>query len=209
MANAAELTVDGKSYSFPTLEGSEHEKAFDISNLRDQTGYVTLDRGYKNTGATQSGITFLDGEEGILRYRGYSIEDLASKASFLEVAYLLIYGELPTQEEFAQFENGIRRHTLVNEDMRKIFDGFPVNAHPMAVLSSLTSAMSAFYPRLIRRERGRQYRPAYYPIAGQNPDAGYLVLQAVAGASDQLSQKQSRLHPELPEYDVRVAGRRL
>lgn len=145
MANA-ELTVDGKSYSFPTLEGSEHEKAFDISNLRDQTGYVTLDRGYKNTGATQSGITFLDGEEGILRYRGYSIEDLASKASFLEVAYLLIYGELPTQEQFSTFETSIRRHTLVNEDMRKIFDGFPVNAHPMAVLSSLVSAMSAFYP---------------------------------------------------------------
>ena len=146
MANTAELTLDGKSYSLPTLEGSEKEKAFDISNLRDQTGYVTLDRGYKNTGATQSGITFLDGEEGILRYRGYSIEDLASKASFLEVAYLLIYGELPTQEQFSQFENAIRRHTLVNEDMRKIFDGFPVNAHPMGILSSLVSAMSAFYP---------------------------------------------------------------
>lgn len=146
MANTAELTVDGKSYSFPTLEGSEQEKAFDISNLRDQTGYVTLDRGYKNTGATKSAITFLDGEEGILRYRGYSIEELASKASFLEVAYLLIYGELPTQEEFAQFEGAIRSHTMVNEDMRKIFDGFPVNAHPMCVLASLVSAMSGFYP---------------------------------------------------------------
>ncbi|QJW91395.1 citrate synthase [Spirosoma taeanense] len=146
MANAAELTVDGKSFSFPTLEGSEHEKAFDISNLRDQTGYVTLDRGYKNTGATQSAITFLDGEEGILRYRGYSIEDLAAKASFLEVAYLLIYGELPTKSQFDQFENAIRHHTIVNEDMRKIFEGFPVNAHPMGVLSSLVSAMSAFYP---------------------------------------------------------------
>jgi citrate synthase len=146
MANTAELTVDGKSYSFPTLEGSEQEKAFDISNLRDQTGYVTLDRGYKNTGATKSAITFLDGEEGILRYRGYSIEELASKASFLEVAYLLIYGELPTQEQFAQFESAIRSHTMVNEDMRKIFDGFPVNAHPMCVLASLVSAMSGFYP---------------------------------------------------------------
>lgn len=146
MANVAELSVDGKSYQFPTLEGSEHEKAFDISNLRDQTGYVTLDRGYKNTGATKSAITFLDGELGILQYRGYSIEDLASKASFLEVAYLLIYGELPTQAQFATFEDGIRRHTLVNEDMRKIFDGFPVKAHPMAVLGSLTNAMSAFYP---------------------------------------------------------------
>ena len=146
MANVAELTVDGKSYQFPTLEGSEHEKAFDISNLRDQTGYVTLDRGYKNTGATKSAITFLDGEEGILQYRGYSIEDLASKASFLEVAYLLIYGELPTQTQFAAFEDAIRRHTLVNEDMRKIFDGFPVKAHPMAVIGSLVNAMSAFYP---------------------------------------------------------------
>jgi citrate synthase len=146
MANTAELTVDGKSYSFPTLEGSEQEKAFDISNLRDQTGYVTLDRGYKNTGATKSAITFLDGEEGILRYRGYSIEELASKASFLEVAYLLIYSELPTQEQFAQFESAIRSHTMVNEDMRKIFDGFPVNAHPMCVLASLVSAMSGFYP---------------------------------------------------------------
>ena len=146
MANAAELTLDGKTYSFPTLEGTEQEKAFDISNLRDQTGYVTLDRGYKNTGATKSAITFLDGEKGILQYRGYSIEDLAAKASFLGVAYLLIYGELPTQTQYDEFENAIRRHTLVNEDMRKIFDGFPVSAHPMGVLSSLVSAMSAFYP---------------------------------------------------------------
>lgn len=146
MANTAELSVDGKSYEFPIFEGTEHEKAFDISNLRDQTGYVTLDRGYKNTGATKSAITFLDGEQGILQYRGYSIEELAAKASFLEVAYLLIYGELPTQEQYATFETAIRRHTLVNEDMRKIFDGFPVSAHPMSVLSSLVSAMSAFYP---------------------------------------------------------------
>jgi citrate synthase len=146
MAQNAELTVDGKSYSFPTLEGSEQEKAIDISSLRDQSGYVTLDRGYKNTGATQSAITFLDGEEGILRYRGYSIEDLAAKASFLEVSYLLIYGELPTQQQYDVFANAIRRHTLVNEDMRKIFDGFPVNAHPMCVLGSLVNAMAAFYP---------------------------------------------------------------
>ncbi len=146
MATTAEFTLDGKSFSFPTLEGTENEKAVDISSLRDQTGYVTLDRGYKNTGATQSGITFLDGEEGILRYRGYSIEDLASKASFLEVSYLLIYGELPSKAQFEIFSTDVRRHTMVNEDMRKIFDGFPVNAHPMGVLSSLISAMSAFYP---------------------------------------------------------------
>jgi citrate synthase len=146
MSNTAELSVDGKTYQFPIVVGSEQEKAIDISNLRDQTGYVTLDKGYKNTGATQSAITFLDGEEGILRYRGYSIEDLADKASFLEVAYLLIYGDLPTQQQYAEFEDSIRRHTMVNEDMRKIFEGFPNNAHPMGVLSSLVSALSAFYP---------------------------------------------------------------
>jgi citrate synthase len=146
MSQAAELILDGKSYQFPTIEGSEHEKAIDIAKLRDLTGYITIDAGYKNTGATKSAITFLDGEEGVLNYRGYSIEDLAEKASFLEVAYLLIYGELPTEKQFADFEYEIRTHTLVNEDMRKIFEGFPVNAHPMGVLSSLVSAMSAFYP---------------------------------------------------------------
>jgi citrate synthase len=146
MSQIAELTLDGKKYEFPIIEGSEQEKAIDIAKLRDQTGYITIDAGYKNTGATKSAITFLDGEEGVLNYRGYSIEDLAEKSSFLEVAYLLIYGELPTEKQFAEFEHEIRTHTLVNEDMRKIFEGFPVNAHPMGVLSSLVSAMSAFYP---------------------------------------------------------------
>lgn len=146
MSQIAELILDGKSYQYPIIEGSEKEKAIDIAKLRDQTGYITIDAGYKNTGATKSAITFLDGEEGILNYRGYSIEDLAEKASFLEVAYLLIYGELPTEKQFSDFEHEITTHTLVNEDMRKIFEGFPVNAHPMGVLSSLVSAMSAFYP---------------------------------------------------------------
>lgn len=146
MSDKAQLIVEGKTYEFPTIEGSEKEKAIDINTLRDTTGYITIDSGYKNTGATKSAITFLDGEEGILRYRGYSIEELAEKATFLEVAYLLIYGELPTQAEYEAFEHKIRVHTMVNEDMRRIFDGFPVNAHPMGVLSSLVSAMSAFYP---------------------------------------------------------------
>jgi len=145
MADYAELSLEGKTYQFPVVVGTEDEKAIDINALRDQTGYVTLDSGYKNTGATKSAITFLDGEQGILRYRGYAIEDLAERSSFLEVAYLLIYGELPTTEQFKQFEGEIRRHTIVNEDMRKIFEGFPVNAHPMGVLSSLVCAMSAFY----------------------------------------------------------------
>jgi len=149
MSEIAELIIEGKNYQFPIIEGSEKEKAIDIAKLRDQTGYITIDAGYKNTGATKSAITFLDGEEGVLNYRGYSIEELAEKSSFLEVAYLLIYGELPTQEEFSAFEHEITTHTLVNEDMRKIFEGFPVNAHPMGVLSSLVSAMSAFYPETL------------------------------------------------------------
>lgn len=146
MAGTAEIILDGKSYQYPTIEGTEGEKAIDIAKLRDETGYITIDSGYKNTGATKSAITFLDGEEGILRYRGYSIEDLAEKATFLGVAYLIIYGELPNQEQYDKFEKDIRTHTIVNEDMRRIFNGFPVNAHPMGVMSSLVSAMSGFYP---------------------------------------------------------------
>lgn len=146
MSDFAELSVEGKKYQLPIVVGSEGEKALDINKLRDESGYITIDSGYKNTGATKSAITFLDGEKGILHYRGYSIEDLAEKATFLEVAYLLIYGDLPTADQYSKFENAIRRHTIVNEDMRKIFEGFPVNAHPMGTLSSLISAMSAFYP---------------------------------------------------------------
>ena len=146
MADNAKLTLDGKEYEFPVIEGSEGEKAIDISKLRAQTGHITIDPGFKNTGSTTSAITFLDGEEGILRYRGYAIEELADKADFLGVAYLLIYGELPTQTQYDAFVGAITRHTMVNEDMRKIFDGFPVNAHPMGVMSSLVSAMSGFYP---------------------------------------------------------------
>ncbi|MBC6608027.1 citrate synthase [Hymenobacter sp. BT188] len=147
MAESAELILDGKSISLPVIEGTENEKAFDIGKLRDQTGYVTLDSGYKNTGATKSAITFLDGEEGILRYRGYPIEQLAERSNFLEVAYLLIYGSLPTQTELDKFAHQITTHTLVHEDVRKIFDGFPSGAHPMGILSSLICSLTAFYPK--------------------------------------------------------------
>ncbi len=139
------LEIEGKSYELPVIEGSEQEKAFDISKLRDQTGYITMDNGFANTSTCQSAITFLDGEQGILRYRGIPIEQLAEKSSFLEVAYLLIYGHLPTQEEFAQWEHDIRYHTMVREDMIKLFDAFPRDAHPMAVLSAAVCTMSTFY----------------------------------------------------------------
>lgn len=145
-SDTAELHVNGQKYQFPVIEGTEHERAIDINDLRDQSGLVTLDRGYKNTGATKSAITFLDGENGILRYRGYPIEQLAEKSTFLEVAYLLIYGELPTQKQLESFAGQITVHTLVNEEMRKIFDGFPGSAHPMGVLASLVCSLTAFYP---------------------------------------------------------------
>jgi len=150
MSDTAQLIIGDKTYELPVIEGTEGEKAIDISKLRDQTGYVTLDIGYKNTGATTSSITFLDGELGILKYRGYPIEQLAEKSSFIEVAYLLIYGELPTQEQLTDFQYQISRHTLVHEDMKKFFDGFPSKSHPMGQLSSLVCSLSAFYPESLK-----------------------------------------------------------
>ncbi|RYD79088.1 MAG: citrate (Si)-synthase, partial [Sphingobacteriales bacterium] len=149
MSKTAILELDGKKYEFPVIVGSENEVAIDIDKLRGATGAITMDPGYKNSGSCKSDITFLDGEEGILRYRGYSIEDLAEKSSFLEVAFLLIFGELPTPNELEKFENDIRKYTLINEEMKNIIDGFPKNAHPMGVLASLTSALTAFNPKSV------------------------------------------------------------
>jgi citrate synthase len=146
MSETARIILDGKEYDLPVFEGSEGEKAIDISKLRAQTGYITLDSGFKNTGSTKSAITFLDGEKGILRYRGYPIEQLAEKASFLEVAYLLIYSELPNEEQLSWFTNSITMHTLVHEDMRRFFEAFPTGAHPMGILSSMIASLSTFYP---------------------------------------------------------------
>ena len=156
MSEIAKIELDGTIYELPIVEGSENEKAIDISKLRDLTGYITLDTGYKNTGATKSAITFLDGEEGVLRYRGYSIEELAEKASFMEVSYLLIYGELPTQTQFTNFETKIKKHTLVHEDMRRFFEAFPAQAHPMGVLSSMVSSLATFYPESLDPNRSAE-----------------------------------------------------
>ncbi len=156
MANTARITVDGNTYELPVAEGTENEKAIDVSALRSQSGIITLDRGFKNTGSCESGITFLDGEKGILRYRGYPIEQLADDSTFLEVAHLLIYGELPAKGIFEKFSNDIKHHTLVNEDIKKILDGFPSNAHPMGVLSSLITAQTAFYPLSLDPNRSKE-----------------------------------------------------
>ncbi len=167
MSNIATLEVNGAKYELPTITGSENEIAIDISKLRDVSGAITLDPGYKNSGVCKSEITFLDGEEGILRYRGYSIEDLADKADFLEVSYLVIFGELPTKQQLTQFEEDIRKYTLVNEEMKNIIDGFPKTAHPMGVLSSLTSALTAFNPKSVNPENEAEMYEAVCKTMGK------------------------------------------
>ncbi|WP_445454263.1 citrate synthase [Flavobacterium sp. 25HG05S-40] len=167
MSKTAILEFDGKKYELPVIVGSENEAAIDIEKLRALTGAITLDPGYKNSGSCKSDITFLDGEEGILRYRGYSIEDLADKADFLEVAYLVIFGELPTKAELAQFETDIRKYTLVNEEMKNIIDGFPKTAHPMGVLSALTSALTAFNPKVVNVENDKEMYEAVCKTMGK------------------------------------------
>ena len=146
MSDKAELHYNGNVYQLPIVEGTQNEKALDISRLRGESGLITLDKGFKNTGSTESSITFLNGEEGVLKYRGYSIEELADKSSFVEVSYLLIYGELPTTIQLKSFQEEITNHTLVHEDVKSILDGFPSKSHPMGVLSSLVSSLTAFYP---------------------------------------------------------------
>ena len=153
MSEIAKIELGGKTYEFPVVEGTENEKAIDISNLRATTGYITLDTGYKNTGATKSAITYLDGENGILKYRGYPIEQLAEKATFLEVAYLLIYGDLPTQSQLDSFKQDITNHTLVHEDVKQFFEAYPAKAHPMGVLSSIICSLSTFYPESLNPNR--------------------------------------------------------
>ena len=146
MSNA-KLILEDQTIELPIIEGSEGEKGIDVTNLRTETGYITFDPAYGNTGSCTSDITFIDGEQGILRYRGIPIEQLAEKSSFVEVCFLLIYGKLPTQDELNKFRYEIRYHSMIHEDFKRLFDGYPMNAHPMGVLASTVGALSTFYPR--------------------------------------------------------------
>jgi len=146
MTKKAKLEYDDKSYEMAIVEGTYAERAVDIRGLRKDTGLITLDSGYMNTGSTESRITYINGEEGILLYRGYPIEQLAEASTFVETSYLLIYGELPTKTQLKEFSTLLTYHSMLHEDMRHFFDGFPSNAHPMAILSSMVSALSAYYP---------------------------------------------------------------
>ena len=169
MSDNATLEYKGEKYEFPVIEGTENELAIDIKALRGASGIITLDPGYKNTGSCKSAITYLDGEKGILRYRGYAIEELAEDADFLEVAYLLIFGELPTKQQLDKFYADIKEESEVDEDVKKIVDSFPRNAHPMGVLSSLTSALTAFNPESVDVDSEEDMYNAIVTIMGKFP----------------------------------------
>jgi citrate synthase len=165
--SVAELKVGDKTTALQVVEGSEGERAVDVTALRAATGMVTLDTGYMNTGACRSAITFLDGEKGILRYRGYPIEILAARASFLETAFLLIFGELPTARQLEAFRNGVTRHTMLHEDLKRFYDAFPRDAHPMALLSSVVCSLSTFYQDSIDPLNARDVELSTYRLIGK------------------------------------------
>src|SRR6056300_129414 len=181
MSDSVKLTYKEKTFEFPLVEGSENEKGIDIKTLRAQTGLITYDPGYKNTGSCESEITFLNGEEGILRYRGYSIEELCEKSSFIEVAFLLIFGELPTQSELEIFDNEIRKDSIVDEDLKLILKSFPKSAHPMGVLSSLTSALIAFNPSSVDVESEADMREAIIMLMAKFPILASWTHRKVKG----------------------------
>ena len=169
MSNSIKISYNNSNFEFPLIEGTENEKGIDIQNLRSKTGLITYDPGYKNTGSCKSNITFLNGEEGILRYRGHSIEELCSKASFVQVAYLLIYGELPNENELLVFENDIKKESIVDEDLKSILKSFPKSAHPMGVLASLTSALIAFNPSSVDVDSDYEMREAIVMLVAKFP----------------------------------------
>lgn len=176
----ARLQLEDQEIEFPVLVGTENERGIDISSLRRDTGCITLDEGYVNTGSSRSAITFLNGEQGILRYRGYAIEDLARNCDFLEVCYLLIHGELPSTSELEQYTANIRRHTLLNEDIRYFYRGFPRDAHPMATLSSVVSAMSTFYQDSLNPRDPEQVRVSIHRLLAKLPTiAAYSFKKSI------------------------------
>ena len=182
MSEKAILQVGNNSYEFPLVKGTENELAINIKTLRGATnGVITIDPGFKNTGSCESAITFLDGEKGVLRYRGYSIEELANKASFLEVAYALIFGDLPNNEQLDKFHSDIKSKSVVDEDVKKIIDAFPKNAHPMGILSSLTSALVAFNPSSVNVDSEEEMYRAIVKIMGKFPVLVAWAMRKIEG----------------------------
>jgi citrate synthase len=208
MSETVKLTYKDKNYEFPLVEGSEDEKGIDIKTLRAQTGLITYDPGYKNTGSCKSAITFLNGEEGILRYRGYSIEDLCDKASFIEVAFLLVFGDMPTTKELGLLNSEIRKDSLVDEDLKSILKSFPKSAHPMGILSSLTSGLIAFNPSSVDIESAEDMREAIIMLMAKFPILASWTHRKVKGlplnyANTSLSYVENIAHMmfKLPHQD--------
>ena len=199
MSNAGKLTVGDHEIDLPVVTGTENEQALDIGKLRAQTGFITLDEGYVNTGATTSAITFLDGERGILRYRGYPVEVLAERSDFVEVSYLLIYGELPTADELARFRTSLERHTMLHEDMRSFYNGLPRDAHPMATLSSVVGALSTFYQDSLDPRDPRQVEISVHRLMAKLPTiAAYSYKKSIGQPfiypRNELSYAENFLH---------------
>ena len=191
MSHTCRIELDGKSYDFPTVEGTEHELAVDITTLRDRTGFITLDEGYGNTGSCTSDITYIDGDKGILRYRGIPIEQLAEKGSFVETAWLVIWGRLPTAEELQRFRNRLTANEMLHESLRNHFEGFPPNAHPMAILSAMINAMSCYEPEMMEIEDETTLERAAARIISK--------VRTVAAASYKMSIGQPLMYPH-PEF---------
>ena len=190
MSEIATLKINGQEFEFPLLKGTEKETAIDIKTLRGATGgLITLDAGYKNTGSCKSAVTFLDGEKGILRYRGYAIEDLAEKSDFLETSYLLIFGELPTEAQLEQFQADIQSESLVDEEMKKILHGFPKSAHPMGVVSALTSSLIAFNPESVNVDSEEEMYKAIVKIMAKFPVLAAWTLRKKEGLPLEYSTK--------------------
>ncbi|SVE62229.1 uncharacterized protein METZ01_LOCUS515083, partial [marine metagenome] len=180
MAETVKLTYQGKAYEFPVLEGTCGEKAIDISSLRNNTGLITFDPGYMSTGSCQSKITYLDGEKGILLYRGYPIEQIAEKSSFIETACLLIYGELPTREQLDYFNYHLVHHSMVHESIKNLYDGFPNNPHPMAVCSAVVGSLSTFYQNELNVRSERQVEIAIHRLMAKLPTiAAYSYKKSI------------------------------
>jgi citrate synthase len=191
MSEHAELNWDGNKTMLPLIKGTAGERAIDIGKLRDQTGLITLDSAYGNTGSCQSAITFIDGEKGILRYRGIPIEELAEHSSFVETAYLIIYGKLPSRAELRRFSDLLTLHELIHEDMRFHFEGFPPNAHPMAILSSMVNAAGCYYPKLLAPQETQDFDEASAFILSQ--------VRAIAAFAYRKSRGLPFIYPK-PQY---------
>ena len=202
MNKTAKIEIEGKTYELPIVEGTEGEKAVDISALRAQSGYITLDDGYGNTGSCQSSVTFIDGEKGVLRYRGIPIEELALKSTFVETAFLIVYGHLPNRDELRRFSGLLTKNENIHEDMKFHFEGFPSNAHPMAILSSMINASSCFYPELMRGVRREDLRnPGGAPALASAHHRGLLVPE-VPRTPHHLPEAGLQVHGQLPAHDV-------